>query len=261
MESTKKDKLKHFLDLHYTQFNAKEYLDAHPDPLQIAYKNRDFFAFDELCLLCALYAYGNARMIVKNLAAMPFECLLDSTLINNMPLDMFPYYRFQTREDTRNCLIVISNFIKQGGIKALFLKSYMQKHSVLDGISHIEQIAKDYIDRHGMQSYGLQFLFGNPNNRQSPRKRYNMFLRWMVRCDNLDFGLWREVSTDRLLLPLDTHTFRISKALGLCKTNTYSLKAVSEITNTLKSFDSIDPVKYDFALYRIGQLGLDTTYY
>lgn len=260
MESHKNDKLKKFLDLHYMQFNAKEYLDAHPDPLQIAYKNRDFAAFDELCLLCALYAYGNARMIVKNLATMPFECLVDNSLIYSMPLNMFPYYRFQTREDTKNCLLVISDMIKKGGIKALFLETYMQRHNILDGIRHIERIAKDYIEKHNMQSYGLQFLFGNPDNMQSPRKRYNMFLRWMVRCDNLDFGLWREIGTDKLLLPLDTHTFRISKTLGLCQTKTYNLNAVKEITSTLKTFDFKDPVKYDFALYRIGQLGLDTTY-
>ena len=260
MESDKKERLKQFLDLHYFQFNAKEYLDAHPDPLQIAYRNRDFAAFDELCLICALYAYGNASMIVKNLATMPFECLLDSTLIHNMPLGMFPYYRFQTREDTKNCFLIIANIIKKGGIKALFLESYMQRRNVLDGIRHIEKIAKDYIEKHGMQSHGLQFLFGNPDNMQSPRKRYNMFLRWMVRCDNLDFGLWHEVSTDSLLLPLDTHTFRISKTLGLCQTKAYNFKAVEEITSTLKSFDSKDPVKYDFALYRIGQLGLATSY-
>lgn len=256
MKTRQNDKLKQFLDLHYKQFNAKEYLDSYPDPLQIAYQNRKFAAFDELCLICALYAYGNASMIVKNLANMPFYCLLDSTLMDSMPLEMFPYYRFQTRMDTKNCLLVISDMIKKGGVKELFLEAYRQRKSVLDGIRQIERIAKDYIDSRSLNTSGLQFLFGNPDKMQSPRKRYNMFLRWMVRCDNLDFGLWREVGTDRLLLPLDTHTFRISKMLGLCQTKTYNFRAVEEITNTLKSFDSRDPIKYDFALYRIGQLGL-----
>ncbi len=251
--------LQQFLDMHYTYFNAKEYLCTYPDPLQIAYQHRDFIAFDALCLLCALYAYGNAKMIVKNLATMPFTCLLDNDLIHNMPLQAFPYYRFQTREDTRMCFLIIADFIKKGGIKALFLEAYYKRYDVLDGIRYLEKLAKDYMHTHNTQSYGLQFLFGNPNNMQSPRKRYNMFLRWMVRCDNLDFGLWNnEVDTDKLILPLDTHTFRISKQLGLCKTKTYSLKAAQEITNTLKSFDPKDPIKYDFALYRIGQLGLNT---
>ena len=252
-----KNELKQFLDKHYSLFNAKKYLHSHPDPLQIAHMNRDFKYFDELCLICALYAYGNAQMIVKNLSTMPFSYLLDSDIIKDIPLEFFPYYRFQTREDTKNCLLIIADFIKKGGIKSLFLESYTKKLDVITAINHIEKLAMEYINTNKLQSSGLQFLFGNANNMQSPRKRYNMFLRWMVRSDNLDFGLWDEIGVENLLLPLDTHTFRISKQLGLCTTKTYCLKAVKEITNTLKLFDPKDPVKYDFALYRIGQLGID----
>ena len=253
-------KLKQFLDTQYSLFNAQIYLHSHPDPLQIAHKHRDFIYFDELCLICALYAYGNVQMIVKNLSYMPFSCLIDADSIKDMPLDLFPYYRFQTREDTKNCFLIIADFIKKGGIKSLFLESYTKHFDILHAINRIEKLANDYINAHKIQSYGLQFLFGNPCNMQSTRKRYNMFLRWLIRKDNLDFGLWHEVDTSHLLLPLDTHTFKISKQLGLCKTKSYNLKAVKEITHTLKSFDSKDPIKYDFALYRIGQLGLDIVF-
>lgn len=257
METNKKQELQQLLDTQYSLFNAKKYLHSHPDPLQVAYAHRDFKYFDELCLICALYSYGNAHMIVKNLCSIPFYCLLDIGDIQNMPLESFPYYRFQTREDTKNCLLIISDFIKRGGIKALFLETYTKKFDVVVAINSIEKLAKEYMCNHRLQSHGLQFLFGNANNTQSPRKRYNMFLRWMVRNDNLDFGLWEEVKTEHLLLPLDTHTFRISRQLGLCNTKTYNLKAVKDITNTLKLFDYKDPVKYDFALYRIGQLKID----
>ena len=83
-----------------------------------------------------------------------------------------------------------------------------------------------------------------------------MFLRWVVRKDCLDLGLWESVKTQDLLLPLDTHTFRISKNLGLLKRKTYDFKAVLEVSAMLRKFDRNDPIKYDFALYRIGQLGL-----
>jgi uncharacterized protein (TIGR02757 family) len=75
----------------------------------------------------------------------------------------------------------------------------------------------------------------------------------MVRSDNLDMGLWKRVDKKDLLIPLDTHTFKVSQKLGLLKRKSYDLKAVLELTENLKKFDKSDPVKYDFAIYRIGQ--------
>ena len=80
-----------------------------------------------------------------------------------------------------------------------------------------------------------------------------MFLRWMVRKDEIDFGLWRKIETKNLIIPLDTHTFNISKKLGLLHRKTYDLESAILLTNKLKEFDPNDPVKYDFAIYRMGQ--------
>ena len=80
-----------------------------------------------------------------------------------------------------------------------------------------------------------------------------MFLRWMVRDDNLDLGLWNGVDKKDLILPLDTHTFKVSQKLGLLDRTTYDLKSALLITQKLKEFDKFDPIKYDFSLYRIGQ--------
>ena len=80
-----------------------------------------------------------------------------------------------------------------------------------------------------------------------------MFLRWMVRNDNLDMGLWKNVNTKDLILPLDTHTFKVSQKLGLLTRKTYDLQSAVLITEELKKFNNEDPMCYDFALYRIGQ--------
>ena len=77
--------------------------------------------------------------------------------------------------------------------------------------------------------------------------------RWMVRSDALDMGLWSKIDKKDLLMPLDTHTFKVSQRLGLLKRKTYDMKATIELTNKLKKFDNSDPIKYDFALYRLGQ--------
>jgi uncharacterized protein (TIGR02757 family) len=80
-----------------------------------------------------------------------------------------------------------------------------------------------------------------------------MYLRWMVRSDELDMGLWNGVDPSELIMPLDTHTFSVSRALGLLKRGQCDMRAAIELTETLKAFDPADPLKYDFALYRIGQ--------
>lgn len=84
-------------------------------------------------------------------------------------------------------------------------------------------------------------------------KRWMMYLRWMVRCDNIDMGLWSGIDRADLIIPLDTHTFNVSRKLGLLSRKSYDLEAAIELTKKLKEFDEKDPLKYDFALYRIGQ--------
>ena len=88
----------------------------------------------------------------------------------------------------------------------------------------------------------------------SSAKRFNMFLRWMVRSNEkgVDFGLWNKIDKSELSLPLDVHTGRIARLLGLLKRNTNDSKAVEEINLKLREMDPKDPVKYDFALFGLG---------
>ena len=88
-------------------------------------------------------------------------------------------------------------------------------------------------------------------------KRMNLFLRWMVRKDDLDFGLWKEIPTSKLVIPVDTHIARICKQLELTSSETVSWNMAEEITDNLKKFDPDDPVKYDFALCHIGMRKLN----
>ena len=81
-----------------------------------------------------------------------------------------------------------------------------------------------------------------------------MFLRWMVRNSNsgVDFGIWKSIQPAELLLPLDVHTGRISRKLGLLTRKHDDWKALEELMDALRGFDPVDPVKYDFALFGIG---------
>ena len=104
-------------------------------------------------------------------------------------------------------------------------------------------------------SHGIKFMFPDPM-KGSACKRMNLFLRWMIRKDELDFGLWNEIPTSKLIIPVDTHVAQICKKLKLTNRKNVSWKMAEEITEKLKQFDENDPVKYDFAICHIGMRNL-----
>jgi len=226
-----------------------------PDPLLVASRYDDEF----IILICALFAYGNARLIVKFLDSLDFSLLDKSEEQINKALDGY-YYRFQNSEDVKMIFQTFKKLRYEDSLENIFYEGYKKENNILEGldtlITKIHQIAN-------YKSQGFTFLVSSPFKRDkqgnikqignAPYKRWNMFLRWMVRKDELDMGLWKKISKKDLILPLDTHTFKVSQKLGLCERKTYDLKSALLITEKLKEFDINDPVKYDFALYRIGQ--------
>ena len=226
-----------------------------PDPLLVASRYKDEY----IILLCALFAYGNARLIVKFLDSLDFSLLDKSEEQIDKALDGY-YYRFQNSEDVKTIFKTFKKLRQEDSMENIFYEGYKKENSILEGldtlITKIHQIAN-------YKSQGFTFLVSSPFKRDkqgnikqignAPYKRWNMFLRWMVRKDELDMGLWKKINKKDLILPLDTHTFKVSQKLGLLDRKTYDLKSALLITEKLKEFDLSDPVKYDFALYRIGQ--------
>ncbi len=226
-----------------------------PDPLMVASRYDDEY----IILLCALFAYGNARLIVKFLDSLDFSLLDKDDKVIEKALDGF-YYRFQNSDDIKVIFKTFAKMKKQYCLEELFYEGYKKEEDVLEGLDKIiRQI-------HKIASYtsqGFNFLVSSPLKRDkkgaikhignAPYKRWNMYLRWLVRDDELDLGLWKKVNKKDLILPLDTHTFKISQKLGLLSRKTYDLKSAILISEKLREFDKDDPIKYDFALYRIGQ--------
>lgn len=93
--------------------------------------------------------------------------------------------------------------------------------------------------------------------RNSSCKRLLMFLRWMVRKDErrVDFGLWTRLRPNQLVIPIDVHVNRVARTLGLLTRPQTDWKAALALTETLRQFDSADPVRYDFALFGLGVEG------
>ncbi len=88
----------------------------------------------------------------------------------------------------------------------------------------------------------------------SNAKRINMYLRWMVRPTDrgVDLGLWQQIKPAELMVPLDVHTGRVSRELGILKRKQDDWKAVEELTAQLRAFDPVDPVRFDIALFSMG---------
>lgn len=101
----------------------------------------------------------------------------------------------------------------------------------------------------------VRFFFPDPAS-GSACKRWNLYLRWMVRRDALDFGLWEGIASSRLVVPTDTHVHLVSRRLGLTRRKSADWKTAREITDRLARFDPRDPVRYDYALCRLGVLGV-----
>ncbi len=227
--------------------DPSELSDARPDPLLVAKEQTDSRAI----LLCALLGYGRASAIVRTLRQIDFSLLNRDEAAIRKGLGGL-YYRFQSAEDLVQAAITLSR-ISQQEMKERLSRGYRRKGRVIDGIFDLIERLEALND---YRSRGYAFLFGQlPKDRQpqSPYKRWMMFLRWMVRKDTLDLGYWSHIPRRDLIVPLDTHTFHVSRALGLLKRRSYDYKAAVELTETLKTFDPDDPVRYDFALYRIGQ--------
>ena len=76
----------------------------------------------------------------------------------------------------------------------------------------------------------------------------------MVRKDSngVDFGIWNKISPSHLSCPLDVHSGRVARKLGILNRTQNDHKAVIELDNKLRIFDSNDPVKYDFSLFGLG---------
>ena len=241
--------LKILLDQNVISKNTHADLFAAADPLQVASK----FKTPEISLICALFAYGNAKLIVNFLNSLDFS-LLDKSedeIVSNLTRHK---YRFQCCEDVRHIFIAVSRLKKHGDIESAVRSGFEKSGSMIDGIN---ELIKFIYSLNPYRSEGYEFFFGKPYEKapQSPYKRYNMFLRWMVRDSDIDLGLFKSLPKSKLLMPLDVHTHRVSLNLGLISRKSYDFKAVRELTDKLCEFDPADPIKYDFALYRIGQSG------
>ncbi len=228
--------------------NTAELSYERPDPLLVASRHRD----ERIALICALFGYGSAKQIVTFLDRLDFS-LLDAPEERIVQELRGLKYRFQTPEDVAALFIALGRLGREQSLGEIVRKGYEVRGEIRDGVWALITALREV---YPYESRGYDFLVGRvpeDPDRCAPFKRYMMYFRWMVRRDALDLGLWEGIDPADLIIPLDTHTHSVSLRLGLLNRKSYDMWAALELTETLRRFDPADPVKYDFALYRIGQ--------
>ncbi len=158
-------------------------------------------------------------------------------------------HRWVEGRDLAAGLAFVAERLEQdGSLEALFRD---REPDFRGGIARLGERARRF--RAARRTLGFRFLFSAPDT--GACKRANLFLRWMVRrADGVDLGLYTELSPARLTIPLDTHLAFLGRALGLTRRATPDWAMAAEITDALRALDPDDPVKYDWALCRLGIL-------
>jgi uncharacterized protein (TIGR02757 family) len=264
------DALKKILEGLYNRFNHRNLIK--PDPLQFVYQYTQPSDKEIVAFLSAALAYGRVEQIEKSLSNLfkrmgksPYTFVRGFDKAKRERLNGFKH-RFTTGQDIADLLTLLKKVLNRyGSIERFFIEGYSpaDKNIIPALTKFCDSLYAIYRDcgrayvltsaqQHGGKvSSGLKFLLASPD-RGSACKRLNLFLRWMVRKDDVDPGLWKSIDKAKLVVPVDVHIGRLSRILGLYDRKTVSLPAAVEITESFAQIEPADPVKFDFALSRIG---------
>ena len=244
--------LKEFLDVKVIQYNKPDFIES--DPLQIPHCYSLKEDIEISGFLTATIAWGNRKSIINNAKRL-------MVLMDHAPHDFVMHHQTKDLERLKifvhrtfnglDCIQFIESlkhiYTHHNGLEGIFIR-YSEKDSLQASIHHLKQhfFEIDHLQR-------TQKHISDPL-KKSAAKRINMFLRWMVRKDSngVDFGIWNKISPSYLSCPLDVHSGRVARKLGMLKRTQNDHKAVIELDNKLRYLDSNDPVKYDFSLFGLG---------
>ena len=243
------------LDRLYDRYNRRKFIS--PDPLELLYRFPDPCDRELAGLLSALLAYGGVRQIVNSAADAltrmgnrPRAFLEESSATELQNAFRGFRHRWTTGRDVAVLLAgVKAEFDRYGSMESSFLAGLFPGHeTVLPALaSWVQRLRAGGGD-------ARRDLLSCPRE-GSACKRLNLFLRWMVRKDEVDPGLWTHVPASKLVVPLDLHMHRIGLAWGLTQRKSADLKAALEMTAAFRAISPDDPVRYDFALTRAAMRG------
>jgi len=255
------ESLKPALDRLYEDFN---YPDSAADPIQIVRRYAAAEDREVIGLVAASLAFGRVSSVLQSIGRM-------AAVMGARPADYVR--RFDCRRDGPSFAHIVHRwtggddlvallwtarqmFDRAGSIEGFFLEGYDAAaddvESAIESFS-TRAMALDLRSAYGRvpRRPGVCYFFPRPST-GSACKRMNLYLRWMVRRDALDLGVWTRVSPSKLIVPLDTHVIRVGKELRLTRYASPGWRMARDITASLRKLEPSDPVKYDYSLCHLG---------
>ncbi|WP_250435838.1 TIGR02757 family protein [Hanstruepera flava] len=247
-----KSELKEFLDSKVIQYNNPKFIES--DPIQIPHQFSKKEDIEISGFLTATIAWGNRKSIINNSKKM--MDLLDNApydfVISHKETDLQKIESFVHRTFNGTDLITFISGLQHVYKNHRGLESVFEKHAEETSLQNaIHEYKKVFFEIEHLPR--TQKHISDPL-KNSAAKRINMFLRWMARPNTtgVDFGIWKNIKPSQLSCPLDVHSGNVARKLGLLNRKQNDAKALQELDDSLRSMDSNDPVKYDFALFGLG---------
>jgi uncharacterized protein (TIGR02757 family) len=255
--------LKRRLDEQYEQFN-----DAHSvtDPIQIVRRYRRADDQEIVAFCAAALAFGRVQSVLHSIEGL-------MTVLGPAPAAFVR--RFAPKRDRRALDHLVHRWTRGVDLAALvwILRQMLDTHGSIEnffvaGLAPTDPTIETALDafsrracdldqravygRH-VRKPGVSYFFARPSS-GGACKRLNLFLRWMVRHDAVDLGIWHRVRPSQLIIPLDTHVIRLGRCLRLTRYASPGWRMAADITASLRAIDPEDPTRYDFSLCHIGMV-------
>ena len=242
--------LKDTLDRLYLRLNRREFV--HPDPLEYLYRYEDLYDREIAGLVASGLAYGRVSQILNaagsvldELGDSPSRFLGETSLETLQSLFCDFRYRFTQGLEVACILKAASDLqIEYGSLGNLLTQSFSYRGYV----EALNLMISTIMRKAGLSTSSMLSM----PSKGSACKRLNLWMRWMVRSDDVDPGGWEGIESSMLYVPLDTHMFRVAKLLGFTSRRAADWRAVEEATEGFRTLCPDDPVKYDFSLTRFG---------
>ncbi len=258
--------LKETLERFYREYDFKGRMLS--DPIEFPHRYKDKRDVEVVAFISSCFAYGRVELfkgvlekVLSKMGKSPSDFLFHFD-VGKARRDLAGIkYRFNENDDILCLLFSLGEILRRySSLEKAFREFYRPVDENIG--SGLSGLMKRFLQVDTAEIYGknlrpagfLQF-FPSPEG-GSACKRTNLYLRWMIRNRDIDFGIWKGIPKNRLIIPLDTHIARISRCLGFTKRKSADWKAAVEITDALKALDPKDPLKYDFALCHHGISGM-----
>jgi uncharacterized protein (TIGR02757 family) len=254
--------LKARLDEQYRQFNS----DAVTDPIQIVRRYRRPDDQEIVGFCAAALAFGRVQSVINSIEGLV-------SVMGDSPAEFVR--GFEPARDRRRLDHLVHRWTRGIDLAALvwILRQMLDSHGSIeaffvDGANPAAETVEEALDAFSRRACalnqravygrtvrkpGVAYFFARPST-GGACKRLNLFLRWMVRRDAVDLGVWSRVRPAQLIVPLDTHVIRLGRCLRLTRYASPGWRMAADITRALRQLDPKDPVRYDFALCHIGMM-------